>query len=352
MPTLDEESTIWIEQEDLGTERLLTYKNKRYTITIPKKINRHVILRLRGLGKTRKDKTGNLLLHIWLNKGEDIKENLWLSETSARNGVEKKLLFDETQIIMKVPPKSHDGLTIRLKGYGREADFNWRAPFLHRKSGNLLVRLSVYPDTVAPRYGSFDKLSTEAMALEGWVYRKIDLLIKKLGKSYFPDHPIPADEIADSFNERGWRGVFDSLVRHLGLSLCNITSGKSASIALPGSCQKIVTTQNYLQTNSYIITINEQFLQDPFAIAAILAHELCHVIHSEKIDRGSGLGGNAIMPGQPPLEAERTVDLLVFMFKVGEFQLRVARDTRLTLGYFDQEIFERMQVIVSRKLNS
>ena len=194
MPTLDEESTIWIEQEDLGTERLLTYKNKRYTITIPKKINRHVILRLRGLGKTRKDKTGNLLLHIWLNKGEDIKENLWLSETSARNGVEKKLLFDETQIIMKVPPKSHDGLTIRLKGYGREADFNWRAPFLHRKRGNLLVRLSVYPDTVTPRYGSFDMLSTEDMALEGWVYRKIDEVFQKMGKPSFLIDPIKADE--------------------------------------------------------------------------------------------------------------------------------------------------------------
>ncbi len=52
------------------------------------------------------------------------------------------------------------------------------------------------------------------------------------------------------------------------------------------------------------------------------------------------------------LEAERTIDLLVFMFKMGEFQLRVARDKRLTLGYFDQEIFERIQVIVSRKSSS
>ena len=46
----------------------------------------------------------------------------------------------------------------------------------------------------------------------------------------------------------------------------------------------------------------------------------------------------------------RTVDLLVFMYKIGEFQLRVARDQRLTLGYFNQEMFERTQVIVSRKL--
>ena len=52
------------------------------------------------------------------------------------------------------------------------------------------------------------------------------------------------------------------------------------------------------------------------------------------------------------LEEERTVDFLVFMFKMGEFQLRVARDERLTLGYFNQEVFERIQVIVSKKLNS
>jgi hypothetical protein len=44
------------------------------------------------------------------------------------------------------------------------------------------------------------------------------------------------------------------------------------------------------------------------------------------------------------------VDLLVFMFKIGEFQLRVARDQRLTIGYFNQSLFDRMQVIVSRKL--
>jgi hypothetical protein len=52
------------------------------------------------------------------------------------------------------------------------------------------------------------------------------------------------------------------------------------------------------------------------------------------------------------LENERMVDLLVFMYRMGEFQLRVARDRRLTLGYFNQKIFERMQVIVSKKIDS
>ena len=50
------------------------------------------------------------------------------------------------------------------------------------------------------------------------------------------------------------------------------------------------------------------------------------------------------------VQIEHTVDLLVFMFRIGEFQLRVARDSRLTLGYFSQDVFERMQVIVAKKV--
>ena len=74
--------------------------------------------------------------------------------------------------------------------------------------------------------------------------------------------------------------------------------------------------------------------------------------YAERLDSTPVSTGSQIKSDQATLEEERTVDLLVFMFKIGEFQLRVARDTRLTLGYFNQEIFERIQVIVSRKLNS
>jgi hypothetical protein len=45
----------------------------------------------------------------------------------------------------------------------------------------------------------------------------------------------------------------------------------------------------------------------------------------------------------------RFVDLLVFLHQLGEFQLRVARKYKLAFGYFNQEIFERMHVILQRK---
>ena len=300
-----------------------------------------------------------------LDYGEDIRKSLWLSETSARKGADKKLFLGEKTITMVVPPNSYHGLTIRLKGFGKELGFNWRAPLLRRKRGNALVKLLVYPDAITPKYGSFEMLSTEDMALEGWVYRKFDEVINKLGKSSFPTHPIQASVTADLFNEGGWTSIFYALVRHLNLAHLIIEITTSASISLPGCCEKTATVQYYPSayntaivpsnnrvTYTYKVTINEQFLDNPFSIAAILAHELCHIVYSEKIVDAHTSVGDVIKSDKTTLEDEHMVDLLVFMFKMGEFQLRVARDKRLTFGYFNQEVFERIQVIVSRKLKS
>jgi hypothetical protein len=352
---LNYELSIWVEEEDLGREIFLFHKNKRWAVKIPQTINKEITLRLRGFGKTRMRKTGDLLLHAWLNRGEDLNKNLWLSETSARNGTEKRLFAGENAIMMEVPSKSHNGLTIRLKGFGREPSFNPRAPYLdQKKKGDLLVKLFVYPDSITPVYGSFDALSTENMALEGWVYRKFDDVICKIGRSSIPAHPVQADLIADQFNEKGWKSIFKTMVDHLNLTHLSIgLTTSSSNISLPGSCERApLVVNNTVQGYQYKITINEQFLDNPFSIAAILAHELCHIVYSEKIEDSPKSAGSASKTEKNTLEEERTVDLLVFIFKMGEFQLRVARDKRLTLGYFNQEIFERIQVIVSRKLNS
>ena len=351
---LNDELSIWVEEEDLGKEKVIRHKRGSDSVKIPQEMHQGITLRLRGLGKTRSGKTGDLVLRVWLNKGEDTRTNLWLSETSARNGTEKTLLLDGRPITMVIPPKSHNGLTIRLKDLGRAASFSPRAPALdEKKKGNALVKLCVYPDNITPKYGSFEALSTEDMALEGWVYRKFDEVIRKLGKSSFPDQPVLADEIAGLFNECGWRSIFNALVEDFDLKQLEIELATSASNSLPGCCERIVAFHNATGVGyKYRIRINEQFLDNPFSITAILAHELCHVIYSEKIDNAVRTTGIVIKTEKAKLEEERTVDLLVFMFKLGEFQLRVARDIRITLGYFNQDVFERMQVIVAKKLRS
>ena len=89
---LNNERSIWIEQEDLGKVIVIKHKSKRYEVKIPPKINKKIILRLRGVGTTKDNKTGDLLLHVWLNKGDDIRKELWLSETAARTGASKKIV--------------------------------------------------------------------------------------------------------------------------------------------------------------------------------------------------------------------------------------------------------------------
>lgn len=350
---LNDQLSIWIEEEDLGKERVIHHKDKRCFVTIPQEINKTTTLRIKGLGKTKMLKTGDLLLHVWLNKREDVRKTLWLSETSARNGVNKKLFTGEKIITMVVPPKSNNGTTIRLRSLGRGSNDSPNLPVLGQpKRGDLLVKLLVYSDIITPRYQPFDALSTETMALEGWVYRKFDEVVQKIGRSSLPVEPIQASVIADSFNIGGWSSIFDLLVNHFKLTQHKIELETSTSITVPGNCQRMPIVHNNTIRYTYKVTIQEQFLDNPFAITSILAHELCHVVYTEKVDDRPKSTGFVMKTKEAILEEERMVDLLVFMFKLGEFQLRVARDKRLTLGYFDQEVFERIQVIVSRKHRS
>jgi hypothetical protein len=290
----------------------------------------------------------------------DLRKSLWLPETVARNGGEKILSSGEDKIIMVIPPKSYNGLVIRLKGLGSVKGFIWRDFKFHQERGNLLVKLCVYPDHIMPQYGSFDMLDTDDMFSEGWVYRKIDQVIDRMGKISFLVQPLQAEAIADLFNEHGWRAIFDALVNHMQIAHFQIEVVTSNSLQSPGNCQQSsYTGKDHLVKSKYKISIDEQFLDNPFSIAAILAHELCHVIYFEIIDGRtmpvqSSHNPNALatrnLEQDSALEAERMVDLLVFMFKLGEFQLRVSRDQRITFGYFSQDLFERIQVIVSRKL--
>ena len=350
--SLDDERSIWVEEEDLGRDKAFYHENKRYFVKIPEKINKKITIRLRGFGKKRWTKRGDLYLHVWLNRGEDDRKCLWLSDLAARQGADKRLFTGEKVITMVIPPKCYNGLTIRLKGYGREPALGPGAPTLQNKRrGNLFVKLCVYPDCIHPYYGSFDALSIENMALEGWVYGRFDEVVQKIGWSPFTVEPVQAQVVADIFNEFGWRRIFKLLVDHLKLTNFDIRYATSGPDSIPGSCEKVRDVQNNQVVGSYyLVTINEKFLDNPFSIAAILAHELCHIFYAERIDPSS-LSGGEVKTDARHLEMERTIDLLVFMFRIGEFQLRVARDRHLTLGYFNQEVFERMQHIVSRKLN-
>jgi hypothetical protein len=343
---LDDKNSILVEVEDLGAEKMIEHRHKQYYVKIPARIKGIVTLRLKGLGRRRFNKTGDLFLKLWLNKGEDVCENLWVSDFDARYGAEKRLYANNANIIVLVPPNSYHGLTLRLKGLGNRPGFFRNVEFKNLKRGNLFVKLMVYPEIIQPKYGSFESLTTDDMVQEGWIYRKIDELIEKVGHSSFPDIPIGAGRVADEFNISSWRGVFWSLKDHLQLEDFDIQIKTSNQMSASGLCQYIgVVEKDGLQQKSYLITFNQRYLDNPFSSAAILAHELCHIIHAEKI-------ASANRTQESKLDDEHTVDLLTCMYKLGEFQLRSARDLRITFSYFRQELYERMQVITANKLNA
>ena len=347
---LDCHHTILVEPEELGEYKTIINETKEIEFRLPKEIDQPTIYRLKGLGKTKGKLTGNILIQIWLNKGEDVNTRLWLSESSAWTEALKNLSTTHGTVKVLVPKGSTDGSIIKMKGFGNPPAFGPGVSFHSEKRGDLLVRVRTYPDYVNPLYRSFGSLNTDAMALEGWLYQKIDEIISKLGKSILNIEPITADTIADVFNENGWNGIFNYLRNHLNLTDLKIDVIPTDSITKPGECQQSVS--QYSSGSVYIssckIYINQAYIEDPIFVAAILAHELCHVIYGQhflQIDKHNQSNND-----KQTLEQERMVDLLVFMHRIGGFQIRVSRAKHITLGYFDQETFDRMFVIVLKEI--
>jgi hypothetical protein len=345
-PVLDDNLSILVEEEEIGEYKTIFHRMKEISFRVPKEIDRELTVRLKGLGKKKGNQTGNLLIHVWVNKGEDSNAILWLSESSARNGATKKLSLMGRTIEVVVPKGSSDGSIITIKGQGKEAEFPESITHSDRKKGDLLVTLRTYLDYIYLKCRPFDSLDTEDMAREGWVYLKIDEIVSRLGQSILDVQPVIANTIVDIFNESGLKGVFSYLINHFQLSNRNITLEVSDSISEPGKCENFGSGGS----SGYKISVNGMFIHNPFTVTAILAHELAHVLYLENF--GLRFQSNAEPPHLPKdkrdWEGELTVDLLVFMYKLGGFQIRVSRDRMITMGYFRQDQFDRIYVITMK----
>ncbi len=341
LSSLDYHCSIVVEEEELGNFKTIIHEGREIEFKVPSEIDGKITVRLLRLGKTEGNLTGNLLVDTWLNGGEDVNEFLWLSASSAWNGTTKNLWSTHGIVQIVVPKGSFDGAIIEMKGLGKEAEFWPGAPFHRGKRGDLLVKLRTYPDYITPKYRSFHSLDTDAMALEGWIYRKIDEIISTIGESILNIQPITADMAADVFNEKRWKGLFNYLIDHFNLANWKIEVVVSNSISKAGECQ-----QN--EDGSCKISINGAFIDNPICVTAILAHELCHEVYRKYFCQITQQ--NATKIAQGTLEEERIADLLIFMYGLGGFQIRVSRDKHITVGYFDQETFDRIYVIVSKEL--
>lgn len=336
--------TTYIAKEDVGKEILLVAEDRRYLVKIPPGMNDRITLRLRGLGKKRFWRSGDLFLHVWVNQGKDSHRTVWISDAAARDGTEIVLQLEHEKVLVRIPPSAKPGLWIRLRGLGEKPAVDESDPPNVIRRGNLYLRVAVYPERIRPVCGSFEQLSTDAMAMEGWIYTHFDEIDRKLAHPFPWRNSLPVGRVVDEFHQSGWKGIFDALVDHLGVNNCPIEIKPTGTIAEAGKCETTMTRQEGRAAGfRHRIFINEKFIANPFTVAAILSHELCHVIYAEKIGEPTGFGG------RDTKDIERSVDLLVFLYNLGEYQLRVARESGMRLGYFNQENFERIAVILRNK---
>jgi hypothetical protein len=343
---IPEQKQRWLTEQQLGTVQTLRHRGRSIQYRVPKEIENQVTLRFKGHGKTRNGEPGDLLLLLRVDRGRDVKADLWLSQTEARTGCKKYLLYNKKRIPVPVLADSRNFHIVCFVNAGKRLPYRWGLPIFGRKRGNLLVRLRVFEETIVPTYRNVDSLTTEDLSIEGWIYRRSDEVLAKIGGRPHALAPFTALDAANLFNHSGWLGIARALVQRLGLGSVSLRFKASPHLRTPGEWRLVKTNSSFGPAIRHTVTVRSEFLDDPFAVTGILAHELCHIIearaYGRKPEHGQ-LSGTALM------DMERTVDLLVFLFQLGEFQMRVARDRRMTLGYFNQELFERMYVILSRK---
>jgi hypothetical protein len=372
MSTLDQRRTLWIAEEQIGSTVSLKHRGKAVEVAVPPDFRRRFMVRLRGRGATKGAQSGDLVVDLRLNKGRDVHRELWISDVAAINGTEERLRVGDRLASVRVPPHSEEGRVLRIKGAGSAMQFDgddqvpspaakdrsgpplmrlWRAArrCIARARGaaprgipgDLLVRLRVYAHSVSPQYRWLDPMEFGEQSLEKWVDQRLAMLETKLKLSFGSIPPLPAEEVARLFNEHGWPGIFATLRACLRLGGVAVTAGAMSSGHVPGCCSPGGRREGGRWVNRvYQVYVAQRYLDHPFCTAAILAHELCHVVYRESL-----LGGD--LSAAVSLEEERMVDLLVFFFGLGEFQLRVARECSFTLGYFNQNHFERVQWLLN-----
>src|SRR5215469_2009323 len=103
MLELNEEKSLVVGREDLGTIRTLIHRGQTVRYRLPDKIENQVTLRFRGRGKTVGQETGDLLLHITVDRGKDIHAVLWLTESEARSGFVKTVKCGSSHYPVRVP---------------------------------------------------------------------------------------------------------------------------------------------------------------------------------------------------------------------------------------------------------
>jgi len=203
-------------------------------------------------------------------------------------------------------------------------------------------------------------MTSQCLKEENKIFEKASAILKReydLAQQVWKTHKmVHVNKVVEAYNHKGVEGVFYLLksylkIRyHVKLSICNAINEpgrclcKITKSTLRDNYSNITSTKTYY--SDYEIMINQKYINNPFFVASILAHELCHIVYNTYLaETENGSTGfyyrNSWGVDDSTTEMEQTVDVLTFVLGLGEFRIR-AKGYGVYMGYLQEPIFNNL----------
>ncbi len=350
--------TVWIDDRDIGRRRSIRVDGRTVAFIVPSFEGPTHELRLPGAGRTTVARTGHVLLTLRRIRGETQSRNVWISADERASGTYIDVRTSAGVLKVRVPPGHPAGRILRLREAGPLPDAGTHEPPPSTRRGDVLLRVLYYTPVLQLRQSSPDELTTEQLALEAMARRRFDEFAKAIPAHFLSKPPLPVARVVDAFNLDGWTAVCACVIGHLEMAAYSIDPPTAESLPprTAGRCESAVFRPSGRMTHRIAIDIG--LIESPFAVAAVCAHELCHVISNEHLrshesiaKRGVILEGSAV--GSADIEQEeQRVDFMVCCVGLGHFQVYTRRTAEIHMGYYDQQLFERLIGVAMRLTNT
>ena len=349
--------TYLLSEEEVDKKEInYTYKGKVYKVKLPLiEPQKEVKIRLKKIGPEGKD----LILKLFYNKGAKQYVEHWVEKTALNKGYMGKINIENRVTDFIIDNSNlYSGIVLRNKG---------KLPFLltilfrdRQYRGDVVVKLISYNSDILSGHSFFYNLTDQCLKEENKIFEKASAILRKkydyINKVWQGQKNVHAVKVAEAYNHNGILGVFNLLKEYLRINDC-VKLSVSNLINEPGrcSCKMITTTSrsnySYIESKTqyfedYEIIINQKYINNPFFVASILAHELCHIVYNKYFYTAEKFSGgfyrNSVWDSDASTcDMEQTVDILTFVLGLGEYRIR-AKFYGVFFGYLQEPIFHNL----------
>lgn len=334
--------------------------DKKYKINLPV-ITSGKLHKLRIVTKHNENSIEKII-RVRYNKGKTVAKNCWIGKNSLTQSYETVIRVGNRVIKFKVDENANQTYKQKLCSLGILPKISLFSIFRKKYRGDVIVKFHTYDDTLKVFVPKYESLSNTDLLDEKLGKSKINSLVKSNSNLFDPkkslENKIDNEELVRQFNIYGVKGVFKTIKNHV-LKGVKVKFSINPGLIEPGVCKSVIkTTTCYgpysaLPTVSkeftkFHIEINPSYIHNPFVAAAVISHELCHVINNRYLNShyGSGFAFSSFSEYSKysnfdKTDEEKTVEVLTIINGLGEYQLRACTFGYI-MGYFSPKVFLRL----------